>query len=92
MNEREILPDDFFEGEENVELDDNLINELADSLRGSIDKSTNSEVNESLRKSINHSYNQSIRNSLMTSNNNEGQGILKRLKLAFEESLNQEIN
>ena len=92
MNEREILPEDFFEGEENVELDDNLINELADSLRGSIDKSTNSEVNESLRKSINHSYNQSIRNSLMTSNNNEGQGILKRLELAFEESLNQEIN
>ena len=67
------------------------INELAESLRSSIDKTTNNLTNESLRSSINYSYNQSMRTSLMTSNNNEGQGIINKLKAAFEASLNHEL-
>ena len=91
MEEREILPD-FYDDEEKAEIIDEAINELAGSLRSSIDKSTDASKNdELLRSSINYSYNQSLRNSLMTSNNNEGQGIINKLKAAFEASLNHEL-
>ena len=66
---------DFYDDEEKGEIIEEAINELA----------------ESLRSSINYSYNQSMRTSLMTSNNNEGQGIINKLKAAFEASLNHEL-
>ena len=90
MTEKEIVPD-LFEIDENLEIEDNVIEDIRNSLRGSIDKSIDASVNESLRRSINHSYNQSMRNSLMSSINTEGQGILRRLKLAFEGSVNKEV-
>ena len=90
MTEKEIVPD-LFEIDENLEIEDNVIEDIRNSLRGSIDKSFDASVNESLRRSINHSYNQSMRNSLMSSINTEGQGILRRLKLAFEGSVNKEV-
>ena len=90
MDEFDITPE-LFEEEENRELDENVINEIANSLRSSIDKSTDASVNKSLRNSISQSYNQSIINSLMASTNREGEGILRRLRIAFEESVNQEV-
>ena len=72
MEEREILPE-FYDDEEKGEIIEEAINELGESLRSSIDKSTDlSKNDELLRSSINYSYNQSLRNSLMTSINNEG--------------------
>ena len=88
MSEYQIIPD-LFDFEENANISDDEINELANSLRGSIDKSTSAELNNSLRNSITQSYNQSIMNSLITSSNNEGQSILQKLKLTFEGSVNQ---
>ena len=91
MEEREILPE-FYDDEEKGEIIEEAINELGESLRSSIDKSTDlSKNDELLRSSINYSYNQSLRNSLMTSINNEGQGIISKLKAAFEASLNHEL-
>ena len=88
MEEREILPE-FYDDEEKGEIIEEAINELGESLRSSIDKSTDlSKNDELLKSSINYSYNQSLRNSLMTSINNEGQGIISKLKAAFEASLN----
>jgi len=89
MEEKDIIPE-LYEDEEYAQIEDNALEELANSLRSSIDKSTDLSVNESLRRSINNSYNPNITNSLMSSINNEGQGILRRLKIAFEESQNKE--
>ena len=85
MEEWRIIPE-LYEDEE--EVDDNIVNDLANSLKASIDKSTDASINESLKRSVTQSYNQSIANSLLTSVNNEGQGILRKLTAAFGESLN----
>ena len=90
MDEKEIVPE-LYENEENEEIDDKVIEDVANSLRGSIDKSLDLSVNESIRRSINQSYNQNMKNSLTASINSEGQGILRRLKMAFEESINKEF-
>ena len=92
MSEKEIVPE-LYENEENEEIDDKVIEDVANSLRGSIDKSLDLSVNESIRRSINQSYNQNMnmKNSLTASINSEGQGILRKLKMAFEESINKEF-
>ena len=92
MDEKEIVPE-LYENEENDEIDDKVIEDVANSLRGSIDKSLDLSVNESIRRSINQSYNQNMnmKNSLTASINSEGQGILRKLKMAFEESINKEF-
>ena len=90
MEEKEIIPE-FYMEEENTEIDDSAIEELAISLKGSIDKSTDISVNESIRRSINISSSQNMVSSLLNSINNEGKGILGKLKLAFENSQNKEI-
>ena len=90
MNEKEIVPE-LYENEENDEIDDKVIEDVANSLRGSIDKSLDLSVNESIRRSINQSYNQNMKNSLTASINSEGQGILRKLKMAFEGSINKEF-
>ena len=84
MEEWRIIPE-LYEDEEG---EDNVVNNLANSLKASIDKSTDASINESLKRSVTQSYNQSIANSLLTSVNNEGQGILRKLTAAFGESLN----
>ena len=84
MEEWRIIPE-LYEDEEG---EDNIVNNLANSLKASIDKSTDASINESLKRSVTQSYNQSIANSLLTSINNEGQGILRKLTAAFGESLN----
>ena len=84
MEEWRIIPE-LYEDEEG---EDNVVNNLANSLKASIDKSTDASINESLKRSVTQSYNQSIANSLLTSINNEGQGILRKLTAAFGESLN----
>ena len=73
------------------EIKENETQELANSLRGSIDKSMDISINNSIKRSINQSYNQSIMASLITSTNDEGVGIIRKLKAAFEQSINQEI-
>jgi len=90
MDEKEIVPE-LYENEENDEIDDKVIEDVANSLRGSIDKSLDLSVNESIRRSINQSYNQNMKNSLTASINSEGQGILRKLKMAFEGSINKEF-
>ena len=90
MSEKEIVPE-LYENEENDEIDDKVIEDVANSLRGSIDKSLDLSVNESIRRSINQSYNQNMKNSLTASINSEGQGILRKLKMAFEGSINKEF-
>ena len=90
MSEKEIVPE-LYENEENDEVDDKVIEDVANSLRGSIDKSLDLSVNESIRRSINQSYNQNMKNSLTASINSEGQGILRKLKMAFEGSINKEF-
>ena len=89
MDEKEIVPE-LYDDEGVEEVEEKDIEEIANSLRGSIDKSINSSINESLRKSVNHSYNQIMKNSLMNSINTEGQGILRKLKAAFDGSVNKE--
>lgn len=84
MEEWRIIPELY----EDEEVEENVINNLANSLKASIDKSTDVSINESLKRSIQQSYNQSMAGSLLTSVNNEGQGILRRLTAAFGESLN----
>ena len=84
MEEWRIIPE-LYDDEEG---EDNVVNNLANSLKASIDKSTDASINESLKRSVTQSYNQSIANSLLTSVNNEGQGILRKLTAAFGESLN----
>ena len=87
MEERNIIPELY----EDEEVDENIVNDIANSLKSSIDKSTDASINESLRRSITQSYNQSMVGSLLASfNNNEGQGLLKKLTAAFGESLNPE--
>ena len=87
MDEWKIIPDLY----EDVEVDDNYINDLASSLRASIDKSTDISINDSIKRSINQSYSQSITGSLFTSTNNEGQGIIRKLKAEFGASINKEV-
>ena len=91
MDEKQIVPELYEDLEEGNEIKENETQELANSLRGSIDKSMDISINNSLKRSINQSYNQSIMASLITSTNNEGVGIIRKLKAAFEQSINQEI-
>ena len=84
MEEWRIIPELY----DDEEPEEKVINNLAISLKASIDKSTDASINESLKRSITQSNNQSIINSLFTSVNNEGQGILRKLTAAFGESLN----
>ena len=91
MDEKQIVPELYEDLEEGNEIKENETQELANSLRGSIDKSMDISINNSIKRSINQSYNQSIMASLITSTNNEGVGIIRKLKAAFEQSINQEI-
>ena len=96
MDEMQIVPELYEDFEEGNEIKENETQELANSLRGSIDKSMDVSINNSIKRSINQSYNQSIMASLITSTNNEGVGnegvgIIRKLKAAFEQSINQEI-
>ena len=83
MDEYEILKDQY----DLSDLEDDNVDNLISSLRGSVDKSTNSSINASLRNSCN----QSIYNSIRESTNNTGQGIIRRLRAAFQESVNEDI-
>ena len=91
MDEKQIVPELYEDLEEGNEIKENETQELANSLRGSIDKSMDISINNSIKRSINQSYNQSIMASLITSTNNEGVGIIRKLKAAFEQSINQEF-
>ena len=83
MDEYEILKDQY----DLSDLEDDNVDNLTSSLRGSVDKSTNSSINASLRNSCN----QSIYNSIRESTNNTGQGIIRRLRAAFQESVNEDL-
>ena len=91
MDEMQIVPELYEDFEEGNEINENETQELASSLRGSIDKSTDININNSIKRSINQSYNQSMVGSLLMSTNNEGEGIIRKLKAAFEESVNREF-
>ena len=91
MDEMQIVPELYDDFEEGNEINENETQELASSLRGSIDKSTDININNSIKRSINQSYNQSMVGSLLMSTNNEGEGIIRKLKAAFEESVNREF-
>ena len=91
MDETQIVPELYEDFEEGNEINENETQELASSLRGSIDKSTDININNSIKRSINQSYNQSMVGSLLMSTNNEGEGIIRKLKAAFEESVNREF-
>ena len=91
MDEMQIVPELYEDFEEGNEINENETQELANSLRGSIDKSTDININNSIKRSINQSYNQSMVGSLLMSTNNEGEGIIRKLKAAFEESVNREF-
>ena len=84
MDEYEILKDLY---DDLNDLEDDNVDNLASSLRGSIDKSTNASINVSLRNSCN----QSIYNSIRESTNSTGQGIIRRLRAAFQESVNEDL-
>ena len=91
MDEMQIVPELYDDFEEGNEINENETQELASSLRGSIDKSTDININNSIKRSINQSYNHSMVGSLLMSTNNEGEGIIRKLKAAFEESVNREF-
>ncbi len=66
-------------------MDENIINDLANSLRCSIDKSINNSINASIRKSFNQSYGEGIYDSINGSKLrlSGGKGILSRLNQVF---------
>ena len=83
MEEIDIIPELY---EDLFDFNDDTMENLANSLKSSIDKSTNISTNESMRRS----FNQSIMNSIRDSSNNEAQGLIRRLRSAFQESVNQD--
>ena len=86
LTEEEIIPE-LYEDDEN-EINENNINELANSLRCSIDKSFSNSINKSLKKSYNQSYAEGIYDSIDGSKLkfSGGKGILSKLNQVFGNS------
>ena len=83
LAEEEIIPELYEDNDDN--LDERDVNELANSLRCSVDKSINNSINASIRKSFNQSYADGIYDSINGSKLklSGGKGILSRLNQVF---------
>ena len=86
LREEEIIPELYEDDINNDEVDtENMIKEIAISLRGSIDKSLNSSINRSIQQSYNQSYADGIYDSIHGSKLklSSGKGILGKLNQVF---------